>query len=105
MFIIPAPRTSTAIEAIQVNPFTAEVVLRFTNGQEYKYSNVKRSKIINLLLQPNISFGFWVQDLKNNAVPNTGYTDRTGALCFEYIGLSPYAKRQLSYFEDAYGVN
>ena len=71
MFIIPAPRTSTAIEAIQVNPLTAQVVLRFTNGQEYKYSNVKRSKIINLLLQPNISFGFWVQDLRDNAVPNT----------------------------------
>ena len=50
---IPAQRTSTAVEAINVNPFTKVVNLRFTNGYEYKYSNVSRAKIVNLLINPN----------------------------------------------------
>ena len=52
---IPAPRTSDAVEAINVNPFTRVVNVRYTNGYEYKYSNVSRAKIVNLLINPNMS--------------------------------------------------
>ena len=88
---IPNPRTSTAVEAINVNPFTKVVNLRFTNGYEYKYSNVNRAKIVNLMLNPNMSFGFWVQDLSKNAVRALSYlrgnTVATGQLCYEQTGI------------------
>ena len=94
---IPSARTSDCIEAINVNPFTKVVNLRFTNGYEYKYSNVSRSKIVNLLINPNMSFGFWVQDLVKNAIRELSYlrgnTVATGKLCYKHIGTS--------YFNDA----
>jgi hypothetical protein len=70
---IPNPRTSDAIEAINVNPFTRVVNVRFTNGYEYKYSNVSRAKIVNLMINPNMSFGFWIQDLVKNAIRELSY--------------------------------
>ena len=88
---IPNPRTSEAVEAINVNPFTRVVNVRFTNGYEYKYSNVSRLAIINLLMQPNMSLGFWVyNNLSKVAVPDLGYlrgnTVATGQLCYEFRG-------------------
>ena len=89
---IPADRTSTAVEAINVNPFTKVVNLRFTNGYEYKYSNVSRAKIVNLMLNPNMSYGFWVQELKEQAVRALSYlrgnTIATGKLCYQLVGSS-----------------
>ena len=89
--IKPTPRTSTAVEAIQVNPFKGSVTLRYTNGYEYKYSNVSRAKIVNLLINPNMSFGFWVQDLVKNAVRELSYlrgnTVATGKLCYNQTGV------------------
>ena len=90
---IPNPRTSDCIEAINVNPFTKVVNLRFTNGYEYKYSNVSRLAIINLLMQPNMSLGFWVyNNLSKVAVRDLGYlrgnTVATGKLCYKHIGTS-----------------
>ena len=88
---IPAQRTSTAVEAINVNPFTKVVNLRFTNGYEYKYSNVSRAKIVNLLINPNMSFGFWVQDLAKLAIRELSYlrgnTVATGKLCYQMTGV------------------
>ena len=76
---------------------TKVVNLRFTNGYEYKYSNVSRAKIVNLLINPNMSFGFWIQDLVKNAVRELSYlrgnTVATGKLCYKHIGTS--------YFNDA----
>ena len=86
----PTPRTSTAVEAIQCNPVQGTVTLRYTNGYEYKYSNVSRAKIVNLLINPNMSFGFWIQDLVKNAVRELSYlrgnTVATGKLCYNQTG-------------------
>ena len=88
--IVPTPRTSTAVEAINVNPFTGVVNLRYTNGYEYRYSNVSRAKIVNLLVNDNISLGFWVQSLSRDAVRALSYlrgnTVATGQLCYEMTG-------------------
>ena len=88
--IKPTPRTSTAVEAIQVNPFKGSVTLRYTNGYEYKYSNVSRAKIVNLMINPNMSFGFWIQDLVKNAIRELSYlrgnTVATGKLCYQQTG-------------------
>ena len=88
---IPSARTSDAVEAINVNPFTRVVNVRFTNGYEYKYSNVSRAKIVNLMLNPNMSFGFWVQDLAKQAIRELSYlkgnTVATGKLCYNLTGV------------------
>ena len=98
---IPTPRTSTAVEAINVNPFTKVVNLRFTNGYEYKYSNVSRAKIVNLLINPNMSFGFWVQELSLNAIRVRDYlygnTVATGKLCYQFIGATNDSKAALPF--------
>ena len=94
MFIIPNQRTSEAIEAIKVDPVQGTVITRFrVNGYEYKYSNVNRLAIINLLMQPNMSLGFWVyNNLSKVAVQDLGYlrgnTVATGKLCYKHIGTS-----------------
>ena len=93
MFIIPNPRTSEAIEAIKVDPVNGTVITRFrVNGYEYKYSNVSRLAIINLLMQPNMSLGFWVyNNLSKVAVRDLGYlrgnTVATGKLCYQQTGV------------------
>ena len=93
MFIIPNQRTSEAIEAIKVDPVQGTVITRFrVNGYEYKYSNVSRLAIINLLMQPNMSLGFWVyNNLSKVAVRDLGYlrgnTVATGKLCYQQTGV------------------
>ena len=92
MFIIPNPRTSEAIEAIKVDPIAGTVVTRFrVNGYEYKYSNVSRISIINLLMNPNMSLGFWVyNNLSKVAIQQLsltrGNTLATGKLCYQFLG-------------------
>ena len=96
MFIIPNQRTSEAIEAIKVDPVQGTVITRFrVNGYEYKYSNVSRLAIINLLMQPNMSLGFWVyNNLSKVAVQDLGYlrgnTVATGKLCYKHIVTSSF---------------
>ena len=99
--IVPTPRSSTAVEAINVNPFTGTVNLRYTNGYEYKYSNVSRAKIVNLLVNDNMSLGFWVQDLSKNAVRALSYlrgnTVATGKLCYQFTGCTNDATAALPF--------
>ena len=101
MFIIPNPRTSEAIEAIKVDPIAGTVVTRFrVNGYEYKYSNVSRLSIINLLMNPNMSLGFWVyNNLSKVAIPQLshlrGNTIATGKLCYQFLGASYSSKAAL----------
>ena len=92
MFVIPNPRTSEAIEAIKVDPIRGIVVTRFrVNGYEYKYSNVSRLSILNLLLNDNMSLGFWVyNNLSKVATRELSYlrgnTVATGQLCYNFLG-------------------
>ena len=94
MFVIPNPRTSEAVEAIKVDPIRGIVVVRFrVNGYEYKYSNVDRLSIINLLLNDNMSLGFWVyNNLSKVATRELSYlrgnTVATGKLCYDFVGAS-----------------
>ena len=101
MFVIPNPRTSEAIEAIKVDPIRGIVVVRFrVNGYEYKYSNVDRLSIINLLLNDNMSLGFWVyNNLSKVATRELSYlrgnTVATGQLCYNFVGASYNSKAAL----------
>jgi len=101
MFVIPNPRTSEAIEAIKVDPIKGVVVTRFrVNGYEYKYSNVNRLSIINLLMNNNMSLGFWVyNNLSKVATRELSYlkgnTVATGQLCYNFVGASYDSKAAL----------
>ena len=98
---IPNPRTSDAVEAINVNPFTRVFNVRYTNGYEYKYSNVSRAKIVNLLINDNMSLGFWIQELSLNAIRVRDYlygnTVATGKLCYQFIGCTNDATAPLPF--------
>ena len=97
----PTPRTSTCVEAIQVNPVQGTVTMRYTNGYEYKYSNVSRAKIVNLLINDNMSLGFWIQELSLNAIRVRDYlygnTVATGKLCYQFIGATNDSKAALPF--------
>ena len=101
MFVIPNPRTSEAIEAIKVDPIRGIVVTRFrVNGYEYKYSNVDRLSIINLLLNDNMSLGFWVyNNLSKVATRELSYlrgnTVATGQLCYNFVGATVDSNKAL----------
>ena len=53
-------RTSDAIDYIVTDIFLGRVNVKFANGHWYRYTNVSRRAILNLMTQPNISLGFWV---------------------------------------------
>lgn len=55
-------RTSSAVNHIVTDLIGGEVLVEFKNGEAYAYTNVSRRAILNLLLQPNLSLGFWVNE-------------------------------------------
>jgi hypothetical protein len=71
-------RTSSAVRCLLVDPIRGTACVDFKNGYAYSYSNVSRRAIINLLAQPNMSLGFWVN---NNCVN----AKRTNTLSLQFI--------------------
>jgi len=57
-------RSSTCVDVIAVNPVNKVAVVRYHNGREYTYSNVSRRSILNLMLNPSVSLGFWANKVK-----------------------------------------
>ncbi len=53
-------RTSSAIRCLLVDPVRGTACVDFKNGYAYSYINVSRRAIANLMLNPNMSLGFWV---------------------------------------------
>jgi len=60
MFYNITRRTSDAVAFIQVSPILGVALVEFDNGYSYEYTNVSRRAIVNLMLNPNMSLGFWV---------------------------------------------
>ena len=60
MFFSVAPRTSDAVAVLQVSPVLGVVLVEFASGHSYEYTNVSRRAICNLLMNKNMSLGFWV---------------------------------------------
>ena len=77
MFITVAPRTSDAIAQLLVSPVLGVVLVEFTNGYAYEYTNVSRRAIMNLLMNRNMSLGFWVNQ-------NCIKPERTQSLALNY---------------------
>ena len=59
MFIVPF-RTSACSARVAVSPLRGIAITQFKNGHTYSYKNVSRRAIVNLMLNKNMSLGFWV---------------------------------------------
>jgi hypothetical protein len=55
-------RTSSAIRCLLVDPIRGTACVIFKNGYSYAYINVSRRAITNLLMNKNMSLGFWVNE-------------------------------------------
>jgi len=60
MFIQVPFRTSECVEIMYVDLIGGRVQVAFAKGNIYEYTHVSRRAIANLLCNPNISLGFWV---------------------------------------------
>ena len=90
MFITVPNRTSTAVESLQVDALNSQAFVTFKNGSSYAYGNVSKRAIINVLFNPDVSLGFWVN---NNLVQSERATVLNGDE-FDYrsITSTPYLK-------------
>ena len=53
-------RSSGCVKRMFVSLKEATALVTFKDGSKYYYENVSRRAILNLLAQPNMSLGFWV---------------------------------------------
>ena len=81
MLITVPNRSSSAIKELKVDALNSTAVCEFKNGRVYQYENVSKRAIINVLFNPDVSLGFWV----NNNLVNT---ERTQLIKDEYQELA-----------------
>ena len=87
MFLNVANRTSTAVDSLQVDGLNKQAVVTFKNGNTYAYGNVSTRAILNVLFNPDVSLGFWVN---NNLVQS----ERTELLNGDEFNYSKYISRK-----------
>ena len=87
MLITVPFRTSSAISSLQVDGLKKQAYVTFKNGKSYAYGNVSTRAILNVLFNPDVSLGFWVN---NNLVQS----ERTHLLNGEEFNYKGNAKRQ-----------
>ena len=62
MFINVTNRTSSAIDSLQVDGLNSQAIVTFKNGNTYVYGNVSKRAILNVMFNPDVSLGFWVNN-------------------------------------------
>jgi hypothetical protein len=77
-------RSSTCAKFIWGDILRGMCQVTFKSGATVEYHNVSRRALLNLMLNPNLSYGFWINDnllsIDNNAVA-VGYLP-------EYMGIA-----------------
>ena len=53
-------RNSSCSDGVAVDIISGTASVLFSNGSVYRYTNVSRRAIANLMFNPNISLGFWI---------------------------------------------
>ena len=90
MFVNVTNRTSTAIEDLQVDALSKQAIVTFSGGDTYAYGNVSTRAILNVLFNPDVSLGFWVN---NNLVQSERATVLNGEeFDYQSITATPYLK-------------
>ena len=54
-------RTSDAVDSISVSPLRGIVRATFSSGT-YEYTGISRRAILNLIANPNMSLGLWINE-------------------------------------------
>ena len=67
MFLEVPTSTSTAVQSLKVDALAGQAYVQFKSGYSYAYGNVSKRTIINVLFNPDISLGFWVNSNLVNA--------------------------------------
>ena len=80
MFVNVTNRTSTAIEDLQVDALNKQAIVTFSGGDTYAYGNVSTRAIVNVLFNPDVSLGFWV----NNNLIKSDRTELLNGDQFDY---------------------
>ena len=80
MFVNVTNRTSTAIEELQVDALSKQAIVTFSGGDTYAYGNVSTRAILNVLFNPDVSLGFWV----NNNLIKSDRTELLNGDQFDY---------------------
>ena len=62
MFLDVSNRTSTAISSLQVDALNSQAIVTFKDGNTYVYGNVSKRAIVNVMFNPDVSLGFWVNN-------------------------------------------
>ena len=62
MFLNVTNRTSNAIQDLQVDGLNSQAIVTFKNGNRYVYGNVSKRAILNVMFNPDVSLGFWVNN-------------------------------------------
>ena len=55
-------RNSSCADGVAVDILSGTASVLYANGSVYNYTNVSRRAIANLLLNRNISLGFWINE-------------------------------------------
>ena len=80
MLIQVPSRTSTAVRTLKVDALAGQAYVEFKSGYTYAYGNVSKRAIINVLFNPDVSLGFWV----NHNLVNTERTYLLNGDEFDY---------------------
>jgi hypothetical protein len=69
-------RTSNAIDSLEVDLLKQKARCVFNNGKGYEYGNVSKRAIANVLFNPDVSLGFWVNNnlVNSERAYEIGYT-------------------------------
>ena len=69
-------RTSNAIESLEVDLLSQKARTVFKNGKGYEYGNVSKRAIANVMFNPDVSLGFWVNNnlVKSERAYEIGHT-------------------------------
>ena len=62
MYITVPNRTSTAVKELEVDLLKQKARFTFKDGKGYEFSNVSKRAIANVLFNPDVSLGFWVNN-------------------------------------------
>ena len=55
-------RTSNAIQSLEVDLLKQQARCVFKGGRGYEYGNVSKRAIANVMFNPDVSLGFWVNN-------------------------------------------
>ena len=69
-------RTSTAIDSLEVDLLKQQARCIFKDGRGYEFGNVSKRAIANVMFNPDVSLGFWVNNnlIKSERAYEIGHT-------------------------------